>query len=588
MTIGDNQFAGRSKTQPTPYIVAGLGIALLVALGLRLIGLVEPSLSHPEIYIPGIDLPPAISEPPRRFEFLFTLKWHFHAEPHPIGYYMGMMGWTAIFGDSHLALRLPQVLFGVGSVYFIYRLASFTYSRPVGLVSAFILAMHGTHIHWSQNARAYVPGAMFGIIATWLLLRIASKEKPGALLCAAYVAVIVAGVQTTELVWALFGMHIGWVILKGGDETFSWKGFAPEKWYLWRVSRLAYLQTIAVILSLPALLHAAYRAVRGFAAEPNPSFLVEYATFGFSFAKYRFADPDHLLPIAFLVPFAVISLSLVGLGIRTDKKNTELSPGRRIDVDARILMLLALVVAAAMLWMGSIAHKRSLALMAMSILPFVALALPLVVAAGRPLLKWAAPPIDQLIARFPQAFSPIVLLAILAPLILFVLSVVASVLAPRAFLVFTPYMLILAAAGLVCLWPRKLIFMTAAATIIAILAISAVLALKRPNSPQDYQTIAALTESLLLPNDLIFVGNHSWLETPLLYYLKSDAIVAGDYADTIKERGADRVWVFLWWDTVNEPENAEIVAALKGFTPSQQAQARSARAILYERVADVR
>lgn len=583
MAIGDNNSGESAKTRSALLVIAGLGFALALALALRLIGLAEPSLSHPEIYIPGIDLPGAISEPPRRFDFLYTLNFHFHYEPHPVGYYMAMWGWTAIFGDSHFALRFPQVLSGLASIYLIYKLAALVFSRPVGIVSALMLAMHGTHIFWSQNARAYAPGAMLGLLATWLLLKIASEEKPGPLLCAGYVVAIVAGVQTTELIWALFGVHIGWVVLRGGGEAFSWKGFAPKKWYVWRVSRLAYLQSAALMLSLPALLHSAYGAVRGYTPDPDPSFLVEYAAFGFAFIMGAYADLNYTLPPALPVPVAIICLVLVYFGVRAGKQGVDLSPTKSIDMDARILLLLAFVVAAVMFWMASIAENRRALLIVMSAFPFAALGLPPVVAMGRPILKWAAPPLDQFILRNPLAVSPIVLLAIFAPLVLFALSIVASVLAARAFLVFTPYMLILAAAGLVSLWPRKRIFAVATAVIAAIFVTSAVAGLQRPNSSRDYKTIAAVTMPLIQPNDLIFVRNHDWADTPLLYYLKTDGIVAGNYAAALKESGARRVWIFHWTDARLEVGSDEMLAALEDFTASEQAQARRAKAFLFER-----
>ena len=45
-----------------------------------------------------------------------------------------------------------------------------------------------------------------------------------------------------------------------------------------------------------------------------------------------------------------------------------------------------------------------------------------------------------------------VLYALVAPLVLFAASYVASILAPRAFLIFVPYLLIMASAGLGA-WP---------------------------------------------------------------------------------------------------------------------------------------
>ena len=72
-----------------------VGVLLLAVVAgaiLRLTGLDHGGMTHPEVYIPGIPLPADISEPPPRLTFLDALRWHFHDEPHPVGYYMAMFG----------------------------------------------------------------------------------------------------------------------------------------------------------------------------------------------------------------------------------------------------------------------------------------------------------------------------------------------------------------------------------------------------------------------------------------------------------------------------------------------------------------
>ena len=67
---------------------AWTGIALgavVAALALRLYDLDLRSVSHPEVYVPGIPLPPIHSVPPPRLNWSETLSMHFHDEPHPMG-----------------------------------------------------------------------------------------------------------------------------------------------------------------------------------------------------------------------------------------------------------------------------------------------------------------------------------------------------------------------------------------------------------------------------------------------------------------------------------------------------------------------
>ena len=116
-------------------VLIGLCLIVLTAFALRYIGVDEKSISHPEVYAPGIELAAEISEPPPRYDFEESLTWHFHEEPHPVGYYMGMFAWTSAFGTSELALRLPGVVLGALSVIFVFLIGRRVYGDGVGLAA---------------------------------------------------------------------------------------------------------------------------------------------------------------------------------------------------------------------------------------------------------------------------------------------------------------------------------------------------------------------------------------------------------------------------------------------------------------------
>ena len=92
-----------------------LAVLLLSAFALRFEGLDQRSMGHVEVYIPGIDLPEGISEPPARTELGPLLWWHFHDEPHPQAYYFLMALWGEIFGTSEVSLRLPSTLAAIAT-----------------------------------------------------------------------------------------------------------------------------------------------------------------------------------------------------------------------------------------------------------------------------------------------------------------------------------------------------------------------------------------------------------------------------------------------------------------------------------------
>lgn len=86
------------------------------------------------------------------------------ADFHPSGYYALLKIWGAAFGYSEVALRMPSVLFGVFTVYGLYRLGKLVANDQVGLLAALLLAVSGLHVYYSQEARAY---ALSAFIVTW-------------------------------------------------------------------------------------------------------------------------------------------------------------------------------------------------------------------------------------------------------------------------------------------------------------------------------------------------------------------------------------------------------------------------------------
>lgn len=155
-----------AKSPAVPaWVWTGMAVAAVaLALALRLHGLDLRTISHPEVYVPGIPLPPVHSVPPPRLTWADTLWMHYHDEPHPMGWYLAMFAWTGIAGVSEWALRLPGAVIGAASVWLIFLLGRRVYGGAAGALAAGLLALNGFHLFWSQAARMYAAGTFLGLL----------------------------------------------------------------------------------------------------------------------------------------------------------------------------------------------------------------------------------------------------------------------------------------------------------------------------------------------------------------------------------------------------------------------------------------
>jgi mannosyltransferase len=97
---------------------------------------------------------------------------------HPPLYYLGLKGWTTVFGRSVLSLRSFSVMLAGLSVALLYLLVTTaTGRRSAGLVASLLLSLSGWHAALSQEARMYLFGTVFALLSTWLLLKATQSKR---------------------------------------------------------------------------------------------------------------------------------------------------------------------------------------------------------------------------------------------------------------------------------------------------------------------------------------------------------------------------------------------------------------------------
>jgi len=99
-----------------------------------------------------------------------------------------------LFGENAWALRLPAVLFGVGSIWALFLLGKYAASAREGLFAAALFAFSYHHVWFSQNARGYSGLLFWTILSSLFFLRALEEDRRG--LWVAYAIAVTLGVYT--------------------------------------------------------------------------------------------------------------------------------------------------------------------------------------------------------------------------------------------------------------------------------------------------------------------------------------------------------------------------------------------------------
>jgi 4-amino-4-deoxy-L-arabinose transferase-like glycosyltransferase len=569
-----------------PLLLTIAGLSLIVAIGgyLRFFDLATKSISHPEMYVPGIRMPVGLSEPHERLTLLSVLTGTFSSDTHPPGYYLLMWGWTKLFGASLWSIRLPSALLGIASILLVFWLGIITRQKQAGWIAAMLLAFNGYHVFWSKVSRMFSLACFLGLLATILLILLARDAPARRPLSFLYAMVILLGVASHIFFWSLLLTHIIWV----GLPVLTKRQTVPG---------LLKLQMMLLILGSPLLVFAVYQSGNTLAVLSSDVTLYfkEFVQFSYLFpiekesavypAVYFSVVGEFLRSPGVRDIFFLFSLFLLFLGLASGQPLTEKllsdprGPSPRMSLAAGVfgvLIILTFISVAKTFLEQPNETIRSVTLLVP--LPFLIAMLPLF------FHKWHRQTVNwrfehAVFDRILDSRGIIYMLAIFPFAFLAVISYFTPILNQRGMVFMAPYLLFVLALGLVYVSRRRTAAI-ALSLLLLVLSFESIASYSLGKvDPLDFHDFSRKVTPRIERTDLIFL-QRSWYGTPILYYFPQDRyqLVGNNYLESIRKYGRPRVWVLSFY---TETVSAEIEHALGDYRRMETIEVPHARAVLY-------
>jgi mannosyltransferase len=157
-------------------------------------------------------------------------------------YYLFLHGWTSIFGNSVLELRLPSIIAMAGSVALAGELGRRLFSPLIGLVAGLLLCLLPNTSRYAAEARPYAFACFFSVLALLLLYRV--LDRPTVLRWVVY-GLAVVGIGLSHIVaLTTLGAHLAVVAF---HLRRNWSRRIAVVWCAAVVAALAVITPIALL-----------------------------------------------------------------------------------------------------------------------------------------------------------------------------------------------------------------------------------------------------------------------------------------------------------------------------------------------------
>lgn len=563
---GSIEMTGRGGRPARWLVMLALAAVVLAGLFVRLHDLDAKTMRQDETYVPGLSLPPGVSDPAPRMTVLATLTgtmW----DVHPPTWYVGMLAWTRVVGTSLFMLRLPAALFGALAILLTFFLArSSAGDDAAALLAAALVAFNGHQLLWSQIARQYTYVLCVGLTATLALSYLLDARRRGRTWLALYAGATLLGLYSLYYYWVLVAAQLIW--------TIACARLAER-------TRLALVkvQVFLCILATPVLSIAVFQSRDSYLEDNVVRFTSDYLRFGFLLEGDTAAGM-----FAVLAPLGLIgalALAAVGVWQGSGSNGVESAEDAVPDLPLWLVAVCAAGAAAAMLGEAvvfrSFKPERFPALVGAAALPVAALAgyLVLVSPFFARLRIFGMGSSLRLSLVAGTALIPVPLLALI--------TLATPFLASKGMLIITPYLLIVLALGGRALVGRSLPRTAAALAGVVLLVIlhGHSLALQADRTgPQDYAGLAREWAPRLQDGDTLFAAR-DWATTGVFYYIDGRRyhLVPGQYEKAAQGEPA-RVWLLC---RPGLRATTQMYAALAGYRQTESYAARGLWVELWER-----
>ena len=124
--------------------------------------------------------------------------------------------WIKLFGDSEISLRFPSVIFGVATVYLVYKISQlilpkrnyklYATSYTLPDLAALLAATSGLLIYYSQEARVYSLAALTTTGAIYYLLKLKKSNHPPSAI--SYLLFAISMLYSHYLTWLLIPVFL--------------------------------------------------------------------------------------------------------------------------------------------------------------------------------------------------------------------------------------------------------------------------------------------------------------------------------------------------------------------------------------------
>lgn len=114
-----------------------------------------------------------------------------------------LIGWlnTQVFGYSEIALRLPSLISGLLTVFFVIKIGEFVASKKVGIIAGLLAATSPLLIYYSVEGRTYAMTAFFVTASFYYYIQLLDRKNNSKLCTMYYVLFTICFIYTSYLSW---------------------------------------------------------------------------------------------------------------------------------------------------------------------------------------------------------------------------------------------------------------------------------------------------------------------------------------------------------------------------------------------------